>query len=132
MFIVIETSVVYPMLTKDVVVFEISRGYHFAVSDEVKETYTAEEIAKGVLSVCNVQNIEDEIPLDTLCVKNVDGDWVPDLYLKWEKEIADFDKIVPRPVEDLWDSIGIENCTDSYVIKTYNNKKLKRANKPVI
>lgn len=66
-----------------------------------------------------------------ICQDNGDGTgtWVLDADKKWEKEIAEFDSVMPRWAEDIWDYLGIENAP-LYVQDVYNEKKAKREEKP--
>jgi len=52
-----------------------------------------------------------------------------DLWL-WEREMAKTDPEMPRIIEDILDKIGIDGLPQE-TIDVYNNKKAKRAEKPV-
>jgi hypothetical protein len=49
----------------------------------------------------------------------------------WEKEIAEYDIVMPRHMEDHITDMHNGNVSNPYGQDKYDQKKLKRANKPV-
>lgn len=58
------------------------------------------------------------------------GKWILDPEVVWIKDMEESDKYMPRHIEELWDVIGIENAP-TYTQGVYNQKKAKRAEKPL-
>ena len=55
----------------------------------------------------------------------------PTLNELWEHEMMMSDSLMPRPIEDIWDAIGIANCVSEYVTANYHAKNILRCSKPV-
>lgn len=130
---VIETGVEYALINNQIVAFEIDRGYHFVQSDGLKlnEEYTNEEITAASLSLLELPDIDRDVDTDKLCMtRDESGKWVPDDNLLWHRDMAEFDKTMPRYLEDHIRDHHSGQVGNAYGQQKYDEKVAKRAAKP--